>query len=130
MPDLSDVFAALGDPTRREVLQRLVDGGPATATELARDLPVTRQAVSKHLGVLVEAGVLTRERTGREVRYHLDAEALEEAADWLATTGAAWDRRLGALERAARRWTPGFTAAWEPPVGERTHDVAARHDDG
>src|SRR5205814_8220615 len=62
------VFEALADPTRREVVRRLAQGGPATATELAGDLPVTRQAVAKHLATLAEAGLVTSDRQGRETR--------------------------------------------------------------
>jgi DNA-binding transcriptional ArsR family regulator len=91
------VFAALADPTRRAVVVRLSAGGPTTATELAATLPVTRQAVSKHLGVLSEAGLVASDRVGREARYRLTPEPLGDAVSWMATVGAAWDQRLGAL---------------------------------
>jgi ArsR family transcriptional regulator, cadmium/lead-responsive transcriptional repressor len=91
------VFAALADPTRRGVLSRLSQQGPLTATELARDVPVTRQAVVKHLSQLAEAGLVTGERQGREVRYGLAAGQLGGALSWLAEVGDRWDARLAAL---------------------------------
>lgn len=96
---MDEVFAALADPTRRAVLQRLLDDGPATATALSPSFAMSRQAVVKHLGVLADAGLVTAERHGREVRYAGRAEPLVDAAAWLARTGAAWDRRLARLSR-------------------------------
>lgn len=93
------VFAALADPTRRHVVSRLADGGSATATELAGALPISRQAVCKHLDLLAEAGLVTAVRQGREVRYTLSAAALADAASWMARVGARWDVRLAALSR-------------------------------
>lgn len=90
------VFSALSDPTRREVV-RLLARGPATPTQLAGDLPVTRQAVTKHLNVLRAAGLVAHRREGREVRYRLDPAPLSEVLAWLAQTGSAWDRRLERL---------------------------------
>ncbi len=94
-----DVFAALADPTRRRLIQRLAEASPETATRLAADLPMTRQAVSKHLAVLAAAGLVTAERAGRETRYALTPTALTEAASWLAVIAATWDERLAALKR-------------------------------
>jgi DNA-binding transcriptional ArsR family regulator len=93
------VFHALADPTRRNLLATLGAGGAASATELARELPVTRQAVVKHLGVLAAAGLASSEREGREVRYRLRPEPLSDAMAWMAHVGASWDGRLAALER-------------------------------
>ncbi len=93
------LFGALADRTRRSVLERLLADGPATATELAVDATVSRQALVKHLQTLESAGMVVAERTGREVRYAARAEALVAAAGWLATAGAAWDRRLDRLRR-------------------------------
>jgi DNA-binding transcriptional ArsR family regulator len=93
------VFAALADPTRRAVLQRLLEDGPATATALAPAFPVSRQAVVKHLGVLGDAGLVTATRDGREVRYAARTEPMVEAASWLARAGAQWDARLARLVR-------------------------------
>lgn len=91
------VFAALGDTTRRELLRSLAVEGPATATGLAVGRGISRQAVSKHLLVLDRAGLVTAERVGREVRYRAALDALDAAADWIRTTGQAWDRRLARL---------------------------------
>lgn len=93
------VFAALADGTRRELLRAIVNGGPCTATELAADRDITRQAVSKHLAVLGQAGLVSGRRDGREVRYEADTGPLDTATDWITETGAAWDRRLGRLRR-------------------------------
>ena len=98
-----DVFAALGDPTRRWIVQRLSDDGPQTATQLASELPISRQAVSKHLGALADAGLVEGRRDGRELRYGLDPEPLREAAAWTAEVGARWDRRLERLQERLSR---------------------------
>jgi DNA-binding transcriptional ArsR family regulator len=95
------VFAALADPTRREVLQVLVRGGAGTATGLAERLPVTRQAVGKHLVVLERAGLVRARRVGREARYEPRPAALAEAADWLTVLAAEWDRRLARIAALA-----------------------------
>lgn len=97
MPGPEDVFAALGDPTRRRLLDQLSAEGPLTATELAGDYPVSRQAVVKHLTALSAAGLLHSERRGREVLYGVVPERLNEATGWLADVGHRWDRRLQAL---------------------------------
>jgi DNA-binding transcriptional ArsR family regulator len=94
---LDEIFAALADPTRRRILARVADEGPVTATGLAADLPISRQAVSKHLAVLDAAGLVDATRTGREVRYQATPEHLTEARAWLADVGTQWDRRLAAL---------------------------------
>jgi DNA-binding transcriptional ArsR family regulator len=94
---LDGLFGALADPTRRLLLRRLGAEGASTATLLADGLPVSRQAVVKHLQVLAEAGLVTAARAGREVRYALAAERLAPGVAWMVDTGAAWDRRLGRL---------------------------------
>lgn len=91
------VFAALADPTRMALFERLAATGPATATELAEHLPISRQAVAKHLGVLDEAGLVERSPAGREVRFVATPRHLDEVVDWVAGVGAAWDRRLERL---------------------------------
>lgn len=91
------VFAALADPTRRRLLGRLAEQRSATATELAASEPVSRQAIVKHLRSLDEAGLVAPSRTGREVRYALTPEPLDDAVGWMATVGAQWDRRLARL---------------------------------
>lgn len=93
------MFAALADPTRRLLVDRLAGTGELNATELGADLPMTRQAVAKHLAALEAAGVVRSARHGREVRYRLDGDAVAEAAAWLQDVGARWDRRLAALRR-------------------------------
>jgi DNA-binding transcriptional ArsR family regulator len=93
------VFAALADPTRRTVLDRLATNGPLSATQLAEGLPVTRQAVVKHLAALAEAGLVTSEKAGREVRFQVSPDGLGNAVNWLVTVGNRWDGRLGALSR-------------------------------
>ena len=99
MSDVDDVFDALADATRRSVLRRLADGGPQTPTELADHLPVSRQAVSKHLDVLGRAGLVTSARSGRETRFTFRPDPLGDAADWMADVGATWDKRLDALKK-------------------------------
>ena len=98
-----DVFAALADPTRRRVVTELASRETVTATELARTLRVTRQAVAKHLTALAEAGLAAPRRQGRETRYRLTPEPLEEAVDWIASVGDQWDDRLARLERHVGR---------------------------
>jgi ArsR family transcriptional regulator, cadmium/lead-responsive transcriptional repressor len=97
------VFAALADPTRREVILRLAGSGPSTATGIARDLPVTRQAVAKHLAALQEAGLVTGERVGREHRYRLTPAPLADAVSWMTSVGTQWDERLDRLRRMVER---------------------------
>ncbi len=98
-----DVFAALGDPNRRFLLQTLSERGEATATELAAELPVTRQAVTKHLTALADAGLVERERAGRETLYRLTPAPLEDAIAWMARVGGEWDVRLARLRRHLAR---------------------------
>jgi predicted ArsR family transcriptional regulator len=74
--------------------------GTATATELAAELPVTRQAVAKQLSALADAGLLQATRTGRETRYAVTPAPLEDAVEWMVSVGIAWDERLGALRRS------------------------------
>jgi DNA-binding transcriptional ArsR family regulator len=93
------VFEALADPVRRRLLAQLA-ASPATATELAAELPISRQAVSKHLASLSEAGLLERERAGRDVRYRVTPQPLTEAVSWMAEVGGQWDDRLARLMRA------------------------------
>jgi DNA-binding transcriptional ArsR family regulator len=97
-----DVFAALADPNRRHLLESISQRGQATATELAAELPVTRQAVAKHLGALARAGLVASERAGRETHYRVTPEPLEEALLWITTVGAEWDTRLARLRRHLR----------------------------
>jgi DNA-binding transcriptional ArsR family regulator len=93
---VSDVFDALGDPTRRHIVESLSQG-EASATQLAADLPVTRQAVSKHLSALREAGLVESRRQGRETLYRVNADPLDAAAAWIVRVGGQWDARLERL---------------------------------
>ena len=95
-----EVFAALADPTRLEVLSRLANGGPATATELSVAMPISRQAVTKHLAALDAAGLVERHPAGREVRYTFDPEPLGDVVKWAENVGDTWDRRLARLGRS------------------------------
>ena len=95
---MTDVFDALGDPTRRHIVESL-SRQEASATQLAADLPVTRQAVAKHLTALREAGLVEPRRQGRETLYRLNAEPLEAAATWIVRVGGEWDERLERLRR-------------------------------
>jgi DNA-binding transcriptional ArsR family regulator len=102
------VFTALADPTRRTILAALAADGPTTATDLADRLPITRQAISKHLALLSEAGLVTAEPgERRRVRYRLHSAPMQVAQQFLAALARDWDRRLGALtehlDRSVRR---------------------------
>ena len=103
-PDpLDSIFGALSDPTRRQVIKALVADGPETATGLARDLPISRQAVVKHLHALDAAGLVEAERVGREVRFRATTAPLADVTGWVATVGEEWDERLDRLARRAKR---------------------------
>jgi DNA-binding transcriptional ArsR family regulator len=93
------VFAALADPTRRAILSALASEGPATATDLAGRLPITRQAIAKHLALLTEAGlVLAEPGERRRVRYRLRSAPMQVAQQFLAALARDWDGQLGALK--------------------------------
>jgi DNA-binding transcriptional ArsR family regulator len=92
------LFDALADPTRRQLVTWLAVQ-PATATELAERLPISRQAITKHLNVLGHARLLKRERSGREVRYGLDAERLRAVTDWIEGVSVRWEMRLARLKK-------------------------------
>jgi DNA-binding transcriptional ArsR family regulator len=93
------VFGALSDPTRRTLLAAIAAHPATTATELASQLPISRQAVLKHLNALTDAGLLDRTRSGREVRYQFTPAPLSDAVDWMTAVGAQWDERLAVLRR-------------------------------
>lgn len=101
-PGADAVFGALADPTRRQLLSTISEH-PATATELAGGLPISRQAVVKHLNALADAGLLERRRAGREVRYSVSPGPLSDAVSWIAEVGGQWDERLGRLARTLGR---------------------------
>lgn len=94
-------WTAVAEPSRLRLLELLLERGSATPTRLARDLPFSRQAVSKHLGVLDRAGLVAGRREGREVRYEVDPERLAAAARILNGVAARWDKRLAAIKRIA-----------------------------
>jgi DNA-binding transcriptional ArsR family regulator len=97
------VFGALADSNRRYLVEALAERETATATELAAELPVTRQAVAKHLIALGEAGLVESARVGRETRYRLTPGALGDALGWMERVGTQWDGRLAALRRHLER---------------------------
>ena len=103
-PDKADrLWAALGDPMRIRLLDLLLELGEATASTLASALPITRQGVSKHLAVLERDGLVTAHRSGREVRYAVREERLDQAGAAMARTAARWDRRLTAIKKMAEQ---------------------------
>jgi len=107
------VFAALADPTRRRVVHELSKDGPLTATELARRIPVSRQAIAKHFDALEEAELAVASHVGRETRYELRTEPFAEAEAWMHAIGAMWDRRLAAFKEYVESVPAG-------PAGRRT----------
>ena len=95
------VFAALADPTRRQLLELLGEQAAASATALAGQLPVSRQAVVKHLAVLQQSDLVTRRRDGREVVFTVHPERLVATASWMTSVAASWQQRLQLLKQAA-----------------------------
>jgi DNA-binding transcriptional ArsR family regulator len=100
MDSTDAVFGALADGTRRSLFALLGERGEASATDLARELPVTRQAIQKHLGTLSDAGLVAARRSGREVLYRPTPAPMSDALAWMAEVGGQWDDRLAALERS------------------------------
>jgi ArsR family transcriptional regulator, cadmium/lead-responsive transcriptional repressor len=96
-----ELWAAIGDPTRLRVLDLLLAAGPGTASGLSRELPVTRQAVAKHLAVLERCGLVHPHAAGREVRYAVDAEQFARACAQVAQVSRAWDGRLRRIKALA-----------------------------
>jgi DNA-binding transcriptional ArsR family regulator len=92
------VFQALADPTRRWLIERLAQVESETASNLAKQRPITRQAISKHFAILVEAGLVSSRQIGRERQYALRPEALNAANDWIETIASQWDQRLQRLQ--------------------------------
>jgi DNA-binding transcriptional ArsR family regulator len=107
--DTETLVAAVTEPTRRQMLDLLLERGESTATALADSLPISRQAVSKHLAVLTRVGLVEGEKRGREMRYRLKVERLDRATRSLGELAAAWDRRLIRIKQIAE------TAAAKPP---------------
>jgi DNA-binding transcriptional ArsR family regulator len=102
-----DLWSAIGDPTRRRVLDLLLTHGDTTASTLSQQLPVTRQAVTKHLGVLERAGLVQATTTGREKRYRVSQQRLAGAIAALAAVGTTWDGRLHRLKHLAETLRKG-----------------------
>ncbi len=100
---MSDIFEAVADPTRRSILERLRTEGELTVTEVSEPLPMSRQAVTKHLDILEAAGLVRSLRQGRERRHRLDPAPLARLDAGLAPYAEAWDRRLARLERHLER---------------------------
>lgn len=96
-----ELWSAVGDPSRRQVLDLLVSHGEASASWLAERVPVTRQAVAKHLAVLERAGLVSRRKQGREVIYQVETARLDQVTRAMAEVAAQWDRRLAAIKRLA-----------------------------
>ena len=96
-----ELWSAIADPSRRRVLDLLVSHGDVSASWLASQVPFTRQAVSKHLAILEEAGLVSRRKQGREVLYRVDPARLDQATQAMADLAARWDQRLGAIKRLA-----------------------------
>jgi ArsR family transcriptional regulator, cadmium/lead-responsive transcriptional repressor len=100
-PTDDELWSAIADPSRRRVLDLLVSNGGVSASWLAGRVPFSRQAVSKHLVVLEEAGLGSRRKQGREVLYHVVGDRLDEATRAMADLAAQWDRRLDTIKRIA-----------------------------
>jgi DNA-binding transcriptional ArsR family regulator len=100
---LGALFSALADPTRRQVVRSLAREPAVTASGLAGELPMSRQAIAKHLAALERAGLVAPRREGRETRYRLTPEPLDDAIAWMEDVGARWDRSLARLSERARR---------------------------
>ena len=99
MNEIEDrVFTALADATRRRLLTRLAQSSPKTATQLAREFPISRQGIVKHLGLLANAGLVRAQTRGREKRYLFDPTSLQTASAWIERIGKQWDERLQRLK--------------------------------
>lgn len=101
--DPGSIFDALGDETRRRLVVQLGSLGSATPTELAQRIPISRQAISKHLSALADARLVSFERRGRETVYRLTPQRFTDAVSWMAQVGAEWDDRLAALRSRIKR---------------------------
>lgn len=100
MSDPQPLLAALADPSRRAVFERLNSRGPASASQLATELPISRQAIAKHLSLLGSVGLVDRAEQGRQVVYTARVSPLQDVANWLETVGDAWDERLERLKKS------------------------------
>jgi DNA-binding transcriptional ArsR family regulator len=122
---VDEVFVALADPTRRQLLELLGEQSAASATALAGQLPVTRQAVVKHLAVLQQSQLVSRHRDGREVVFTVRPERLVAVASWMTSLAASWQDRLQVLKQVAEAGParPGASLA-EPEAGHQARDQA------
>ena len=118
------LWSAVADPSRRRVLDLLVSHGEASASWLAGRVPFTRQAVSKHLVILEEAGLVSRRKEGREVLYRIEADRLDRAVRAMADVAAQWDRRLATIKQLAEAAHAGEQGGASPRV--RPGPAAAR----
>ncbi|MGP0031862.1 MAG: ArsR/SmtB family transcription factor [Acidimicrobiales bacterium] len=119
-----ELWSAIGDPSRRRVLDLLVSNGEVSASWLAGHVPFSRQAVSKHLVVLEQAGLIGRRKQGREVLYRVEADRLDQATRSMADLAAQWDRRLATIKRLAeaahaeaKRAQANRRGSTRPPTG-------------
>jgi DNA-binding transcriptional ArsR family regulator len=120
-----ELWSAIGDPSRRQVLDLLVSQGQASASGLAGQVPFSRQAVAKHLAVLERAGLVSRRQRGREVVYQVHAARLDQAARAMAELAAQWDRRLDAIKRLAETAYAAQAEAASAEGGGDRHDQSA-----
>lgn len=100
MTDPQPVLSVLADSTRRAVFERLTSQGPASATQLAAEMPVSRQAIAKHLSLLDSVGLVERTQKGRQMMYSARLGPLREVTEWLETVGAEWEARLDRLRQS------------------------------
>ena len=103
MSDASRIFSALADPNRLTIFENLVSGRASTATALAADLDITRQAAAKHLSLLVDAGLASSSRSGRETLYRSELAPLSDVSKWISTVESQWTQRLAALKTLSER---------------------------
>jgi ArsR family transcriptional regulator, cadmium/lead-responsive transcriptional repressor len=119
-----DLWEAMADPTRRKLLDLLVARGQATATTLTADMPVSRQAISKHLVILQRVGLIDSHRQGREVRYEIREQRLAEATGALAEVANRWDRRLRAIKQLAEQsHAAGRSTSAHAEGDRRAHEI-------
>jgi ArsR family transcriptional regulator, cadmium/lead-responsive transcriptional repressor len=117
-----ELWSAIGDPSRRRVLDLLVSHGDASASWLAGQVPFSRQAVSKHLAVLEQTGLVSRRKQGREVLYQIEADRLDQAARAMGDLAAQWDRRLATIKRLAEAAHAEAKKSSDTPIQGDNHE--------
>jgi DNA-binding transcriptional ArsR family regulator len=122
-----DLWSAIGDPTRRRMLDLLLADGDGTSTTLSDQLPVTRQAVAKHLGVLDRVGLVHVAAAGREMRYRVDGAQLARAVAQLAAVGATWDARLRRIKQIAEALERTESGGSDTTITTTVNHVGNRH---